>query len=357
MLTQSKGLDFSGQVFYVGLDVHKKNWQVCIRSNQLELKRMSMNPSPEELVAYMKHHYPGGSYHSAYEAGFCGFWIHRSLQENGFHNLVVHSPDIPTTDKEKHFKSDKVDAGKLCRELEKGSLKGIYVPSPLQQELRSLYRLRYSSIQSRTRVKNRIKSHLHYYGIALPSEQEIPSWSKRFTRWLESVEFQHASARAYLDFCLEEFKQHRERVVQITQLLQAHLKTAGVDHTVNLLQSIPGVGPVCSLAFYTELMDMKRFPTFDQLSSYFGLVPTVHSSGDRHRVNGLSNRRNRYLRHLIIEAAWIAVRKDPALLLAYQNLSKRMRSQEAIIRIAKKLLSRLRYVWTHQKEYIPAIIR
>ena len=33
METQSNQLDFSGQVFYVGLDVHKKNWLVCIRSN------------------------------------------------------------------------------------------------------------------------------------------------------------------------------------------------------------------------------------------------------------------------------------------------------------------------------------
>ena len=84
MKTQSNALDFTGQVFYVGADVHKEHWVVSIRCNQKELKRFSMNPSPEELSEYMHNHYPGGTYVSAYEAGFCGFWIHRVLQEHGF---------------------------------------------------------------------------------------------------------------------------------------------------------------------------------------------------------------------------------------------------------------------------------
>ena len=40
-----------------------------------------MNPSATELNDYMHRHHPGGSYISAYEAGFCGFWIHWALVE------------------------------------------------------------------------------------------------------------------------------------------------------------------------------------------------------------------------------------------------------------------------------------
>ena len=174
MDTQSNQLDFSGQVFCVGMDVHNKNWRVCVRSNQKELKRFSMNPSPEEL---------------------------------------------------------------------------------------------------------------------------------------------------------------------------------------SLLRSVPGVGAVCSLAFYTELMNMERFPKFDQLKAYFGLIPSVAGSGETVHVKGLSNRRNRYLRHLIIEAAWVSIRKDPALLLSYNKLIQRMKPQDAIVRIAKKLLNRIRYVWKNQKEYVPALVK
>ena len=62
------------------------------------------------------------------------------------------------------------------------------------------------------------------------------------------------------------------------------------------------------------------------------------------------------LRYLIIEAAWVAVRKDPALLLAYNQLLRRMKSQDAIIRIAKKLLNRIYHVWKNETYYVTAVV-
>ena len=103
-------------------------------------------------------------------------------------------------------------------------------------------------------------------------------------------------------------------------------------------------------------MDIKRFPGIDQLCSYVGLVPSVHSSGDRHSEKGLTNRRNRYLRYLIIESAWVAVRQDPALLLCYNHYCQRMKKQEAIIRIAKKLLNRIRHVWNEEESYVYSVV-
>ena len=61
-------------------------------------------------------------------------------------------------------------------------------------------------------------------------------------------------------------------------------------------------------------------------------------------------------RHLIGEAVWIAIRKDPALLLAFNQLTRRMKKQDAIIRIAKKLLRRIRYVWKNQTPYVLAVV-
>ena len=68
-------------------------------------------------------------------------------------------------------------------------------------------------------------------------------------------------------------------------------------------------------------------------------------------VNGIED-----LRYLIIEAAWVAIRRDPALLMAYNELSQRMDNKKAIIRIAKKLLSRMRYVWMNNQPYECAVI-
>ncbi len=357
MSNQNNKLDFTDQEFHIGIDVHKKNWAVTIRSNQMELKTFSTDPSPEGLYRYMNRNYPNGRYVSAYEAGFCGFWIHRSLEQFGFNNLVVHAADIPTSNKEKTTKTDKVDSRKIARELENNSLESIYIPDELPQQLRSLCRLRYRSVQNQTRVKNRIKGHLHYYGIPILSHQEMSHWSGHFINWLKTIEFNHESAKVYLLFCIEELQQHRKRIALITKELKRFIKEHGFAQQIKYIRSVPGIGTVVSMVFFTELMNINRFPKFDHLLCYVGLVPSVASSGDKSSKRNLTPRRNRFLRHLIVEAAWVAIRKDPALLLAFNELTKRMKKQDAIIRIAKKLLNRIRYVWKNQTCYANAVIK
>lgn len=354
-MDQIRQLDFRDQRFHIGIDVHKKNWVVTIRSHQMELKTFSMNPSPEDLHIYLQRHYPGGRYYSTYEAGFCGFWIHRKLHSYGIENIVIHAADVPTSHKEKTRKTDKVDSRKLARELENGSLNAIYVPEEFYQQLRSLRRLRTSSVQNQTRVKNRIKGHLHYYGVAIPPERPNSYWSGHFINWLGSLEFAHPTAEDYLFYCLEELQQHRERTVNITRKLRQYCKDHDLMEQINYLRSVTGIGFVAAITFFTELIDINRFPTLDHLAAFIGLVPSVNSSGDRHSEERLTERRNRFLRHVIIEAAWVAVRKDPALTLAFIELTKRMKKQDAIIRIARKLLNRIRFVWKNQQNYVTAV--
>ncbi|WP_084668464.1 transposase [Arenibacter nanhaiticus] len=101
---------------------------------------------------------------------------------------------------------------------------------------------------------------------------------------------------------------------------------------------------------------MLRFKSLDKLCSYIGLVPTTNSSSGNEMVGSIPPRSNRYLRGMIIESAWISIRTDPALVLVFCNLCKRMRLKKAIIRIAKKLLNRIRYVLKNQTEYKYAIV-
>jgi transposase len=53
--------------------------------------------------------YPGGNYHSVYEAGFCGYWIDRELKRYGFNNIVINPADVPSTQKEKSTKTEPVE--------------------------------------------------------------------------------------------------------------------------------------------------------------------------------------------------------------------------------------------------------
>jgi len=105
------------------------------------------------------------------------------------------------------------------------------------------------------------------------------------------------------------------------------------------------------MTLFTEIIDIKRFSNFDRLASFVGLVPSTYSSAETQYSRCISFRHNKFLRPLIIESAWTALRKDPAMTKKYYQLCKNMSKQRAIIRVAKKLLSRIKHVWEKQEEY------
>ena len=143
-----------------------------------------MNPSPVELLNYLRKKYSGGIYHVVYEAGFCGFWAARKFKELEVDCIVVNPADVPTSNKEKVNKNDPIDSRKLSRELENKSLTGIYIPDIIHEELRSLMRLRYRIVQNQIRVKNRIQSLLHTRGSKIPDRFTGNSrWSASFIKW------------------------------------------------------------------------------------------------------------------------------------------------------------------------------
>lgn len=120
---------------------------------------------------------------------------------------------------------------------------------------------------------------------------------------------------------------------------------------VELLRSIPGIGLINSMVILTEVEDINRFQKDEKFASFVGLIPTSHSSGDKEKMGEITFRSHNFLRKAFVESAWIAVRFDPALLMAYQNLCKRMEPNNAIIRIAKKLLNRVYAVLKNKKMY------
>lgn len=352
---KNTSLDFRNQKFFIGIDVHKKNWEVTIRNNQMQIKTFSMNPSIEQLTAYMNKRYPGGEYYSVYEAGFCGYWINRELNENGLKNIIVNPADVPTSNKEKLNKTDKIDSRKLARELENQTLKSIYIPKEEDQQLRSLCRLRYSLTKDLVRLKNRIKGHLYFYGKPIPEESK--SWSGKFIAELRELEFSEPLGKEYLSVCLEELIRVKDRILSINKKLRQAAESSSHKQTIRkLYQTVPGIGFITAITLFTEIIDIKRFSNIERLASYVGLVPTVHASGENEKTLGLTIRKNKYLRYLLIESSWIAIKHDEALLQYYSQLVKRMKKTRAIISVARKLLNRIRHVWITSEAYQKGLV-
>ena len=142
----------------------------------------------------------------------------------------------------------------------------------------------------------------------------------------------------------------------VLRKLRYYVHQYQIDPTIRNLMTIFGIGFKTAIILHTEIIDINRFHSFDRLKSFAGLIPSTHSSGETDNTRGLTHRRNGYLRWVLIEAAWVAIRHDPALLQSFNKLISRMTKQDAIIRIAVKLLSRIRYVWKNNCPYSVGVV-
>jgi len=356
-MNQSIKVDFTGQPIYIGLDVHKKSWSVSIHSAMCEHKTFTQPPEVETLVNYLKRNFPGASYRAVYEAGFEGFWIHDHLRQRGVECTVANPADVPTKDKERRTKRDAIDCRKLARSLRAGEIEGIYVPCRPNLEDRSLVRTRQSMVRKQTRCKNQIKGILYFYGISFPEDRVERHWSGRFVEWIGSIQMEKASGNAVLLVHLEELKHLRQIIAKLDREMRVLAMTEEYRDRVELLKTIPGISTVTAMILLTELQDINRFASLDELSCYVGLIPDTHDSGETEHSGDLTKRRHAQLRATLVEAAWIAVRKDPALMMAFHTLGKRMRKTKAIVKIARKLLNRVRYVLKNQRPYILGVVQ
>ena len=113
------------------------------------------------------------------------------------------------------------------------------------------------------------------------------------------------------------------------------------------------VGSILSMSILTEIYDINRFHNEREFAAYLGLIPTNHSSGDKVVHGEKTFRGNKQVGPLIIEASWIAITRDAGLGSLYLKYRKRMESQEAIVRIARKLSNIISAILKNEKEYEP----
>ena len=163
---ESTKVDFTGQQVYVGNDVAKKSWKVCMLVGGSYHRQFSLEPDTDVLVRYLRRTFLGAEYQCVYKAGYCGFWICWQLREWGIECLVVNPADVPTSDKERRVKTDRIDAAKLARHLRSHELHSNYIPDHPAQEDRTLVRTRARFVRKQTRCKNQIKSLLSFYGLS-----------------------------------------------------------------------------------------------------------------------------------------------------------------------------------------------
>ena len=344
MRKQYSTVSFKGQIIYVGIDVHKKQWAVAVQHCERVSETFTMDPAPEKLAEHLKRNYPDAEYRSVYEAGFSGFEAHRTLCRLGVQNIVINPADVPTSGKEREKKNDNIDCRKLARELENGSLEPIYIPTPENLKLRNLKRREDQLVQNLTRIKNRIKGYLNFNGI------KFISWAGGSLKIMEEEAQKREDYALLSDLCeLRFLREEKLRVIRDERECLKKLKRERIQENI---QSVPGIGFRTAVALQAELWDMKRFKTDDHLNSYVGLAPHMFGSGEDVIVK-CGNRKKKQLHYLMVEAAWRAVRHNLEYRARYGALVGRgMNSKKAIVVIARKLMQTIRAVWLQERTFI-----
>lgn len=337
-------------VIYIGIDVHKNSWEARFASDSVNMKRARFEkPFVENLVNYARKNYPGHRFKSAYEAGFSGFWGKRKLEEAGFETLVVNPADIPTSGRDRAFKTDKRDSRKIVAALRSGELEGIHCPTIIEERDRSIFRARTQIAKVERQTKNRIKSTLLMYGIDIPDNMSSSYWPKRFINWLHDLaETKDLISLKHQLSLLDVVRNEHSSVLNSLRKLSREERH---KEACEILETVPGIGPLTSIKLKLELISMDRFSSTDKLLSYIGFVPNTNHSGESQRVGKMTNRGRSEIRRTLIESAWVAIRHDPELRMQYENWKKTKSANKAIVKIAVKLVRRIRYIWTHKTEY------
>jgi len=352
-----KKVDYKNKKIFVGLDVHQKTWYTTILFEGI-YERKTFPSKAKNLSKYLQENYPNADYKIGYEAGCFGFWIKEQLDKLLKTNvLVLNAADIPTSGKDKTNKTDARDSLKIAQALASDMVTSIYCPSRESQEHRDLMRRRMDLVRKQTRVKNQIKAKLKYYGISYSEEieEDQSKWTKAFILWLSNINFATKEGNYTMRSLLRELDFIKEEIKQITKEIGKLMKTSKYIEDYEILRSCPGIGGLSAAAIKLEIIDIQRFKEQDHFTSFLGLAPTEHSSGEKQSKGHLTGRCNRYLRTILIESAWVSIRVDPAMKLYYADCCKRMAKPKAIIKVARKLANRLRYLLKTKMKYVKGV--
>jgi transposase len=226
--------------------------------------------------------------------------------------------------------------------LSKDFLPTTYIPSAKEREYRELLRHRSTLVRTATRSKLRIHALLdkENKGIRFP-------FSVQGRKELQQIELaEHRRGILEHELAVVDFAEERahEQDLRIRRL-------ASYEPDVARLRTIPGFDVLMSTAFLAEIGDVRRFKRADQVASFIGLVPRVYSSGGTRRTGRLTKTGSKFMRWMLVQAAWAAIKNSPNLRMRFSSISRRRGQKVAIVAIARKLATIAFRVLRDKSEY------
>ncbi len=320
---------------YVGLDVHKKIIAYCVKKADGRIVTEGSLPATRTALAAWTSELPQ-PWLGAMEATLFTGWIYDFLLPHARELKVGHSYMLKAICASKK-KSDRVDARKLADALRCDLLPECYMAPAPMRELRRVLRYRNLLVRESVRLKNKSAGLLMEVG-AEYSKGRLDG-KKYFQDLLGQLDYVPDSVVSLLRLnrsAQEVFDSNQKR------LLRGLKEHPALAERVDRLTSIPGVGEVTALTWALEVCDPHRFPSVKNAVSYCGLCSGHSESAGKTKRGPLSKQRNKHLQTMLVEAANLAPRWNPALAQVHEKARARGANRnQATLAVARKLAAYL----------------
>jgi transposase len=350
-----------------GIDVHKSNVVVCIRCcdrpGKVFEEVRTFSTMTSDLLALADWLAEHGVTHVAMESTGVYWKPVFNILEGGVHVILVNAEHIKQVPGRK---TDVKDCQWIAQLLQHGLLKASFVPPQPIRELRDLTRQRTQLLQERAAAANRIQKVLEDANIKLASvATDVLGVSGR--DMLEALIAGETGPEKLADLARRRL---RGKIPALRQALQGRvtdhhrfLLRTHLDHVTHLdgligrlgariegvmapfaeaverLQTIPGVSQGVAETAVAEIgTKMEQFPSADHLASWAGMCSGNNESAGKRR-SGRTTKGNRWLKRVLVQAAWAASHTKGTYLAAqYRRLAKRRGCKRALVAVGHTLL-------------------
>ena len=291
-----------GKRRFVGIDLGKREYTMAIIGTNSKMKVHHGKTSiqgREALYAKLEKNDK-----VALEAGNLAFIMASEIKERvGCEVRVLNSAKLPFI-WDAPTKTDKEDAMKLAHLIEERRDEKLpIVPLPGEKELerRKVIASYSRAVKGRTREINLLHALFVHRGHTTIVKKNLATSARRqeAIKVLSALELEEAL------WIVKLLELYESRIKELKEKIK---KDAKEDSDMQNVQSIAGVGVIVAYAFVAHVGDGSRFSSAKQVSNYLGFVPRLDYSGSIQRQGHISKRGNGYLRGLLVQAAWSAVR-------------------------------------------------
>jgi transposase len=327
---------------YVGLDVHKETIAVSVADpDGGEVRYLGEIPNTAESVVKLvkRLRKEGAKLSFCYEAGPCGYGLHRQFLDLGQVCQVVAPSLIPKKPGDR-VKTDRRDSLNLARLHRAGELTAVWVPDGAQEALRDLTRAREDMKHLQRQAKQRLLGFLLRHGKRFGGKD---NWTQAHFRWMEEVRFEQPVQQIVFQEYVDSVQAMTRRVAAFDEQMESAARDSVFWPVIEGLMALRGVKLITATTIVAEIGDLRRFATAPQLMAYLGVVPSEHSSGESKSRGGITKTGNGHVRRVLVEAAWqyrYPARKTAVLQRRAERASEQI--QEIAWKAQKRLCARYR---------------